>query len=176
MDSETPLDPLADIKPLPPPLLPKPKGRGRADWVEGMSSPNPAGRGAKKKPKGEPCPTPTTPTSAASGGGKPGKGGRLSEGQRMRRVWEHTPVPETAVSNTYREWMKKDPKGFQARMLELEAAEAAEKAAEAEKAVVAAAPAPMDLPPTDRPEPDKNTARLVALCDEVIARALEGVK
>jgi hypothetical protein len=176
MDSETPLDPLADIKPLPPPLLPKPKGRGRADWVEGMSSPNPAGRGAKKKPKGEPCPTPTTPTSAASGGGKPGKGGRLSEGQRMRRVWEHTPVPETAVSNTYREWMKKDPKGFQARMLELEAAEAAE-AREASAANCAppgtVEPAP---PPGDRPEPDKNTAKLIALCDEIIARALEGVK
>lgn len=100
----------------------------------------------------------------------------------MRRVWEHTPVPETAVSNTYREWMKKDAKGFQARMLELEAAEAAEKARAAEARKAAARPTvPAETveparPPEDRPEPDKNTAKLVALCDEIIARALEGVK
>src|SRR5688500_16209210 len=131
MDSETPLDPLADIKPLPPPLLPKRKGG--EGWVKGMESPNPAGRGAKKKAKEEPCPEKPTGSSlkptgpggstggANSSASSKARTGRLSEGQRMRRVWEHTPVPETAVSNTYREWMKKDPKGFQARMLELEA-------------------------------------------------------
>lgn len=89
-------------------------------------------------------------------------------GARMRYVMERFAANDlTPVEKNLRQWYGKDAMEYQREMLRLEAEEAKPKAAEPDAAAVPAAPA-------DKPEPDEATARLVALCDELIARANAG--